>query len=673
MEKQLIVVITAVCLMGCQSGMYKISTSEDDKSLGAQIDYTEVDSLPRNDYDSNQMPVEVIEGEIQKKHEEDGLSVVLCFFSLGIFPWFESSYETQDIEIKTPIGKKRGTWRIDAKQWTGWLPIFIGYPGIADERTPFPYLGNERMEQKAKSRLVDSLVRQFSHENYVAFAKTKKEERDAEVARIKAVSEKVDGLIAKDQFDDAYTLIDNESKPHSATRECDKDAWAAMRTRVSAANRVFDEKHAKVLIAAGNYEEAIEFCKEADEFTKCGNSLSAFENVGLRHEAISKAVSELNDGDRLISLFKLVKEVDARDDIVLKLKKLNMLSKLTTEQIVDIANTSRRDEVVLALIESIDDKDVLAKFLDSKLISAFHDPKLTVLKTLLNKIADADLVRTKIWGLPNQDEDVLRAYVSIFGNDEECMKTIELYPASLTDAIAAEFKTKVSNKTIDALEEVQLNRLSSKIAKLDRSAAVARIGEIQDKSIRSKIAQKVLFRLRDCFSVTGEDLKIYRELVKMISEEDLHRIAGRIIDACADRIHFEGFYVGMTLQEFHIMERYKCASPDVKQDWSGSLYDSVYFSTDMKYLRFKRTDRYKLFEKEDGEFWSAFMRKYIPAGKKKSLGETIADAIDKGTYDYQTGYDSGLDERCYIYKSMKYGTKVIFGEESGTLVLEEYK
>ena len=143
--------------------------------------------------------------------------------------------------------------------------------------------------------------------------------------------------------------------------------------------------------------------------------------------------------------------------------------------------------------------------------------------------------------------------------------------------------------------------------------------------------------------------------------------------SCADRIHFEGFYVGMTLQEFHIMERYKGASPDVKQDWSGSLYSEVYFSTDMKYLRFKRTDRYKLFEKDDGEFWSAFMRKYIPAGKKKSLGETIADAIDKGTYDYQTGYDSGLDERCYIYKSMKYGTKVIFGEESGTLVLEEYK
>lgn len=674
----LIVVVDAVCLMGCQSGMYKISTSEDDKSLGAQIDYTEVDSLPRNDYDSNQMPVEVIEGEIQKKHEEEGLSVVLCFFSLGIFPWFESSYETQDIEIKTPIGKKRGTWRIDAKRWTGWLPIFIGYPGIADERTPFPYLGNEKMEQKAKSRLVDSLVRQFSHEDYVAFAKTKKEERDAEVARIKAVSEKVDGLIAKDQFDDAYTLIDNESKPHSATRECDKDAWAAMRTRVSAANRVFDEKHAKALIAAGNYEEAIKFCKEADGFTKCGNSLSAFKNVGLRREAISKAVSELNDGDRLISLFKLVKEVDARDDIVLKLKKLNMLSKLTTEQIVDIANTSRRDEVVLALIESIDDKDVLAKFLDSKLISAFHDPKLTVLKTLLNKIADADLVRTKIWGLPDRDEDVLRAYVSIFGNDEECMKIIELYPDSLTDAVAAEFKTKVSNKTIDALEEVQLNRLSSEIMKLDRSAAIDRIRTISDEVVRSKMSQAVLNHLSDNLGLHNTDdtdgsLAAYGTLVSLMSKADIIDAAEKILDACKTRIHFEGFYVGMPLREYYIMEAYKGGAPSMPSEDMTFIFSWRSYDTRLPRLTFRRSLRYKLFEREDGDFWSAFMRKYIPVGKKKSLGETIADAIDKGTYDYQTGYDSGLDERCYIYKSMKYGTKVIFGEESGTLVLEEYK
>ena len=79
-------------------------------------------------------------------------------------------------------------------------------------------------------------------------------------------------------------------------------------------------------------------------------------------------------------------------------------------------------------------------------------------------------------------------------------------------------------------------------------------------------------------------------------------------------------------------------------------------------------------EKEDGEFWTAYLKKYVPSLKKqKSLSETIGDALDSGTFDYQRGWDNTLEESCYIYKSMKYGTKVVFGTDSGTLVLEEYK
>ncbi len=81
-----------------------------------------------------------------------------------------------------------------------------------------------------------------------------------------------------------------------------------------------------------------------------------------------------------------------------------------------------------------------------------------------------------------------------------------------------------------------------------------------------------------------------------------------------------------------------------------------------------------MFEKEDGEFWSAYLRKYVPAKKKqKSLTDTIGDVLDSGIFDYQEGWDDLLEERCYIYKSMKYGTRVLFGQKSGTLVLEEYK
>ena len=84
--------------------------------------------------------------------------------------------------------------------------------------------------------------------------------------------------------------------------------------------------------------------------------------------------------------------------------------------------------------------------------------------------------------------------------------------------------------------------------------------------------------------------------------------------------------------------------------------------------------RYKIFEKEDGEFWSAFMQKYIPANQdQKSLTKAIGDVLDAGKFDYQEQWEDKLDERCFVYKSMKYGTRVIFGQKSGTLVLEEYK
>ena len=49
-----------------------------------------------------------------------------------------------------------------------------------------------------------------------------------------------------------------------------------------------------------------------------------------------------------------------RDDVVMKLKNLNSLSLLPKKQLVEVANTSKRDDVVLAVIDVINDKRVLA-------------------------------------------------------------------------------------------------------------------------------------------------------------------------------------------------------------------------------------------------------------------------------------------------------------------------
>ena len=130
-----------------------------------------------------------------------------------------------------------------------------------------------------------------------------------------------------------------------------------------------------------------------------------------------------------------------------------------------------------------------------------------------------------------------------------------------------------------------------------------------------------------------------------------------------DRIHFEGFYIGMPWIDFCVMCAQKGCFAQVETGKEG-----------VSRIVFRRTARYAMFEKEDGEFWSAYLRKYVPAKKKqKSLTDSIGDALDSGTFDYQEGWDDVLEERCYIYKSIKYGTRVLFGQKSGTLVLEEYK
>ena len=97
----------------------------------------------------------------------------------------------------------------------------------------------------------------------------------------------------------------------------------------------------------------------------------------------------MNDAKRLIAFLKLIEEVGLRDDIVMKLKSLSSLSQLTKEQLVEIANTTDQDDVVLSVVGVIADKSVLVSFLDKK-------RSTNVLKALLERIADADAVRAKI-------------------------------------------------------------------------------------------------------------------------------------------------------------------------------------------------------------------------------------------------------------------------------------
>lgn len=665
------IVVFLLLSQGCMNGAYKIeSSAEEPKTV---MPYEVVDSLEaERTYSTDKMPIVVRDWTPGVKFDQTG--IILWGMTFGLFPLIEEYSSTHEVEIETPLGSKKTRFTAYATTWSGWLPCIIPYPCFSEERAYHAdKKGLSKFEQIGKDRAVNALVGQFTQQDYVTFAETKNKEREMEVARIKELSVRIDGLLSKHCFDDALSMIETESKPRKGTWKCDGKSWADMRERVAVVHRAYDKMHAQTLIATGKYEDAVSFCDSK-------NSLPDDVNSELKNNAVKAAVKELKDANRLIAFLKLIKDNGMRDDVVMKLKSLNSLAQLSNEQLCEIANTSESDDVVLSVIGVVNDKNVLISFFDDNgLLPSFFDKdrSINVIKALLKKIADADAVRAKIWD--DGKEDQLLAYVSVFGSDDECLKLIKAYPNLLTDAVIKELKPKISKEeTKSAIEELQTNRLAGELAKLKTSEAIDRIRAIPDGAVRSKMAQSVLNHLKDNLGLHNTDdkdgsLAAYGTLVSLMSKADVIEAAEKILDACKTRIHFEGFYVGMPLREYYIMKAYKGGAPSMPSEDITFIFSWTSYHTDLPSLTFSRGLRYKLFEKEDGEFWSAFMRKYIPAGKKKSLGEAIGDALDGGTYSYQEGYDDELRERCYIYKSMKYGTKVTFGQESGKLILEEYK
>ena len=215
-----------LAIVGCQSGLYQIVTSEDDKELDDRMSYYEAklvgtksermefepissDSL----YDSQKMPICVVNGKSKCEPDKTGISSFGWLFTLGIIPMCESGFRMQEITVKTPLGDKNGWYRVDAKRWSGWLPIFIGYPGIADKRAADASVNGAAMSEMlslARQSAVESLARQFSYDEYVSFAKKANAERGQEIVHIEEVTKHVNELIAKFDFATAEGLCEKE-------------------------------------------------------------------------------------------------------------------------------------------------------------------------------------------------------------------------------------------------------------------------------------------------------------------------------------------------------------------------------------------------------------------------------------------------------------------------------
>lgn len=270
----------ASALCGCQSGAYKIATSADENTERSEIPYYKVGegnsfvTGPMNEmvfmgdgdtvYDEDKMPILVVESEAEYSPDKPGWSGVLWLFSLGVFPMFSSEYMTQDVTVKTPIGEKTGSFRVDARWWGGWLPIFIGYPCLADERVAKAELPNSRVEEIGRNRLVEGLVKEFEFKDYVAFAKKQNASRKIELARIATSKTKIEEFVKQKKFAEAESLLAAESKSREGSLASDSETWDALKTLIADQKedcRVADKKSdLEKKFAEGKFEDVVSGC-----------------------------------------------------------------------------------------------------------------------------------------------------------------------------------------------------------------------------------------------------------------------------------------------------------------------------------------------------------------------------------------------------------------------------
>ena len=184
-------IVGLLALTGCQSGMYSSDVSVESREGGVS-DYTVVPSLPDGDVPAS-MPV-VVESRPLFEHRKGDhpLNGLLWFLTLGVVPGISSETTVYDVTVRTPLGERSGTCTVEACSWFGWLPIFLPYPGSADERATNPKLPNVKLERQTHDRLVANLVSQFPKEEYASYAaKNNSPEMKAKRAQEAAERERV--------------------------------------------------------------------------------------------------------------------------------------------------------------------------------------------------------------------------------------------------------------------------------------------------------------------------------------------------------------------------------------------------------------------------------------------------------------------------------------------------
>ena len=570
------------------------------------------------------------------------------------------------------------------------------------------------MEQKAEDRLVDSLVREFSYDAYVKFANNKNKERKAECDHIAEVRQKINDLMAENKYDDAEQLRLKEAVNRAGTWACDAAVWRELAETIAekkemhrvAVERAREQQRVQrkkqkltELIKAGRFEDVIKACGE--EEAEPGKDNPWIEIYDYVFAEIKKSVPTMNDTGRLVSLFSMVDDIDTKDAIIIKLGTLGKCSELGETTLVKYVAESSSEEGRLSAVTAIaSEKELIA------IAKAKYSKTITI--AAFKKLS-AEKLRADVFSTTDIDEEFASWYIDAYGTDQELIAIVKLCGENLCGGIEKMIRERTNSEEVrEKLNEIEVRRKAAKFELwdvkhhlFDKHKLLSEIESVSDPSARAALAEclldrhmeahknqvwvgssdttrdtiskftsflsaKYCERLFQNFSIYGGGRKeetfaigLFRRMGQNAKQKQIKVVTDRF--NARDRIHFEGFYIGMPWRHFCVM----CAT-------KGQIPHVDIGETGVSRIVFGRTSRYAMFEKEDGEFWPAYLRKYVPT-KQKSLTDTIGDALDSGTFDYQEGWDDKLKEYCYIYKSMKYGTRVLFGKKSGTLVLEEYK
>lgn len=209
------------------------------------------------------LPLEIMVREHDIVKDGGGLSTLLWLCTVGIFPAFDAENGTYDVTVKTPAGERSDSFTINRKTWMGWIPMFVGYPCIADKRDASMKYEPGDLVYEGVAKTATSLAGTIDYSAYLSQRTKLAEERKIEVARIETRKSEIKSLLDQKKWDEVVAECNKELTARamrSGNSKSDDEIWKGLKScaQIEIDRRVEAE-------AAKRAEEERAIAKEANE------------------------------------------------------------------------------------------------------------------------------------------------------------------------------------------------------------------------------------------------------------------------------------------------------------------------------------------------------------------------------------------------------------------------